>query len=57
MSSGTAIPGGILFGPNGSEKRYLSVYARTADTVPKSKWAVPSQEQYEVFCAADDGNW
>jgi hypothetical protein len=57
MSNGTAIQAGIAFGPNNSGKRYVSVYAHRGNRPQKSKWVVAPQQEYGLFCAADDGNW
>lgn len=48
---------GIEFGPNGSGKRYLSLYAHRGANYRKSMWAMPPPEEYRVFCSSDYGNW
>lgn len=52
---------GISFGPNGSGKRYISlfVHRQAKTTRRKSMWrdSVPPQDEYGIFCAADAGNW
>jgi hypothetical protein len=56
---GTAGPDGIHFGPNGSGKLYLSMFAHRGGTSRKSQWltAVPPPSEYGVFCHADESEW
>jgi len=54
-------PAGLLFGPNGNGKQYLSLncHRGAGDPRYKSFWspAIPPPVEYDVFCMADNYNW
>src|SRR5262245_27703375 len=56
---GTAGPDGIHFGPNGSGKLYLSMFAHRGAIPRKSQWlpSVSPPDEYGVFCTADEHDW
>jgi hypothetical protein len=61
VSNGTATDGGILFGPNASGKRYVSLYIHRPPQrkAQKSAWHpdVTPLKEYGIFCVADDSDW
>ncbi len=61
MGTGTVTSAGVIFGPNTSGKRYISLYIhrQTSVTRDKSMWSnsVPPPDEYGIFCTADAGNW
>ena len=59
MGGGVPIQAGIRFGPNGSGKLYVSLYAHRGDRPQKSTWLreVPPPTEYDIFCWADTGDW
>jgi hypothetical protein len=51
---------GIVFGPNGSGKRYISLnYHRGTPTKNKSTWSesLTRRTEFRIFCSADTGAW
>lgn len=59
MTSGTATPGGLQFGPTTSGKMYLCAnwHRGAGDPTHKTIWVISEHEEYAVFCCADDGKW
>ncbi len=59
MATGSITPSGILFGPNGSGKTYISLnYHRGVPTAFKSTWdtSISRVDEYDIFCDADGAN-
>lgn len=57
MSNVIVEPDGHKFGPNASGKIYISLNYHRSGRTDKSNWCVSRQKEYEIFCAADTGNW
>jgi hypothetical protein len=61
MSTGTTTESGILFGPNGSGKRYISLFYHrpTGARAHKRAWhpSVPPPDEFTIFDQADQGHW
>src|SRR5947209_5127455 len=55
-AQGNVVKAGIQFGPNGSGKLYLSMFAHRGGNPRKSKWldSVAPPTEYDVFCRADE---
>jgi hypothetical protein len=55
----TVTSSGILFGPTGSGKTYLSAYEHRGANARKSRWAnsVPPVREYGIFKESDDSDW
>src|SRR5260370_1658744 len=52
-------PDGLIFGPNKSGRKYISLnYHRgSGDNRHKSIWTIKHDEEYGIFCDGDEGNW
>lgn len=60
VTQGTATQDGVVFGPNGTGKLYISLfYHRDLTRAHKSAWcrAVPPPMEYGIFCDADTHLW
>lgn|SRR5262249_8857975 len=58
-NTSTATPSGILFGPNGSGKMYMSLYAHRGSNPRKHQWlsAISPKMEFDIFCIADCSDW
>lgn len=55
--TGTPTQAGIEFGPTPNGKTYISLYAHRGANPVKSAWAIPPEDEFAMFSAADAGDW